>query len=451
MSRSTDQRPEEPVPDGVDEPGQSVLDELLRAFSADLDDAEKLAAVDLTSPEVAQLLEPTSPSHAPTVAAPAPDSEPAGEPDDESHEEPPSESDDATPATGSPLDVEPTDGEPTDGEPTDGEPMPIDPLLQAQPDVDGTDQKDEPEPSGEGPQTIVISDDSLLDLPDAVYVEGSLDEPDGAATTVFIDDDRTGDDTYGASDAVRIEPRFRARRIAVRRSQGRRRLRWVIIGTLVLVLAVAGFAVLGSSWFAVSEVEVEGRTYSDEAAVDAVVQDLLDTPVLRVDTDAAEEQLEQIPWVEEAIVSTDFPHGAKIELRERRPVSWFRGADGRYRVIDREGRVLDVLVGEPRRFVPIESDGPPSPEPGEFAPRGYGAAASLVDAMTPTMRQQAQSVVTTADGTDLRLVLAGGTEVRFGRAEDLVNKLVRLQTVLDNESIVNPEVIDVATSEVTVR
>jgi hypothetical protein len=60
-------------------------------------------------------------------------------------------------------------------------------------------------------------------------------------------------------------------------------------------------------------------------------------------------------------------------------------------------------------------------------------------------------VVTTADGADLRVNLEGGAEVRFGRGEDLVNKLVRLQTVLDNESIVDPSVIDVSTAEVTVR
>jgi cell division protein FtsQ len=332
----------------------------------------------------------------------------------------------------------------------DEEPAPIDPLLPPTVEV-------EPEGEGEGegeagavdaaPKTIVIADDSV---PDAVYLEGDLDGPDGA-TTVFIDDDNAGADTYGATGATRIEPRFRARRIAVRRSAGRRRLRWVIIGTVLLVLVIAGLAVLGSSWFEVSTVEVEGATRRDDPAVNAVVEDLLGTPVLRVDTAAAEEQLEAIPWVEEAVVTTDFPHGAKIEIRDRVPVAWFRGSDGRYRMIDRQGRVLDVIGGEPRRFLPVESADAPAPEAGAFAPRGYGAAASLVDAMTPAMRQLTRTVVTTADGADLRVNLEGGAEVRFGRGEDLVNKLVRLQTVLDNESIVDPSVIDVSTAEVTVR
>lgn len=408
MRERSEPRSGEPVPADVDQPSMSVLDELLRAFAADPDDAERLAAIDLTSPEVAELL--------------------------------------GSDAPGSPVDQArpPVDGETG----ADEEPAPIDPLLPPTVEV-------EPEGEGEGeagaadaaPKTIVIADDSV---PDAVYLEGDLDGPDGA-TTVFIDDDNTGADTYGATDATRIEPRFRARRIAVRRSAGRRRLRWVIVGTVLLVLVIAGLAVLGSSWFEVSTVEVEGATRRDDPAVNAVVEDLLGTPVLRVDTAAAEEQLEAIPWVEEAVVTTDFPHGAKIEIRDRVPVAWFRGSDGRYRVIDRQGRVLDVIGGEPRRFLPVESADPPAPEAGAFAPRGYGAAASLVDAMTPAMRQLTRTVVTTADGADLRVNLEGGAEVRFGRGEDLVNKLVRLQTVLDNESIVDPSVIDVSTAEVTVR
>ena len=56
--------------------------------------------------------------------------------------------------------------------------------------------------------------------------------------------------------------------------------------------------------------------------------------MLRADTDGAERELEAIPWVEDARVTTDFPHGATIELRERQPVATFQGPDGRFRVID---------------------------------------------------------------------------------------------------------------------
>ena len=60
-------------------------------------------------------------------------------------------------------------------------------------------------------------------------------------------------------------------------------------------------------------------------------------------------------------------------------------------------------------------------------------------------------VTVAPDGSDLRLRLDSGIEVRFGAAEDLVIKLVRLQTVLDEHGDDPISVIDVSTKEVTVQ
>jgi hypothetical protein len=82
------------------------------------------------------------------------------------------------------------------------------------------------------------------------------------------------------------------------------------------------------------------------------------------------------------------------------------------------------------------------------------------------MRQWALSVSATADASDLRLMLdsasvggpagggsAGGIEVRFGAAQDLVDKLVRLQTALTDPNPDNAptEMIDVSTDDVIDR
>ena len=78
--------------------------------------------------------------------------------------------------------------------------------------------------------------------------------------------------------------------------------------------------------------------------------------MLRVDTTAAERQLEAIPWVDDARVTTDFPNGAKIEIRERRPMIAYLATDGRYRVLDSDGRVLDVIAGRPVDYLELEVD-----------------------------------------------------------------------------------------------
>ena len=82
-----------------------------------------------------------------------------------------------------------------------------------------------------GATAAVISIDAD-DLPDAVYVEGSL-EGDSNRSIVFIEDDVAGDALTPESDRdLRrgIEPRMRERRVAVDRAESRKRLKWVVVG-----------------------------------------------------------------------------------------------------------------------------------------------------------------------------------------------------------------------------
>jgi hypothetical protein len=114
--------------------------------------------------------------------------------------------------------------------------------------------------------------------------------------------------------------------------------------------------------------------------------------------------------------------------------------------------VLDVLPSQPVEYLLLTSTDVPDLLAGQFAPQGFSAAASLVQALTPDMRSRAQSVAVTPDGSDLRLTIAGppgdAIEVRFGAAQDLVTKLVRLQTWLNKLDGDPISYIDVSTNEV---
>jgi cell division protein FtsQ len=188
-----------------------------------------------------------------------------------------------------------------------------------------------------GPVPVVITDD---EIPDAVYIKGSLaTDSSGERSTVFIDD---GNPAVGetisveaAAAATRIEPRLRDRRQAVKKAATRKRLKWALIVIAVIAVVVGGLAVLGSSLFSVDRVEVEGAVYTDEEALAEIVEDLRGSPVLRIDTDDIERQVEAIPWVHDARVTTDFPDGVKIEISERQPELAYEGDDGRFRVIVR--------------------------------------------------------------------------------------------------------------------
>jgi cell division protein FtsQ len=307
-----------------------------------------------------------------------------------------------------------------------------------------------PKPAPAERQMIAIDAD---DLPDAVYVEGSL-ETGGSGSIVFIEDDVAADALTPESDRdLRrgIEPRMKERRLAVKRAQGRKRLRWLVALLVVVILAVAALATFGSSLFAIraDQVTITGNVYTNPDRLQAVVDDLVGTPVLVADTQRAERDLEAIPWVEDAKVTTHFPHGVTIEIRERAPVATYQGPDAKFRVLDRDGRVLDVLDGDPIAYVLIAGPDPVDLDPSEIAPQGYKAAAELAKNLTGTVRGKVDHLDVTADGSRLVMYLDDGTEVRFGEARDLFTKLVRLETVLQQNPEREPGTIDVSTSQTT--
>ncbi|MGB3736722.1 MAG: FtsQ-type POTRA domain-containing protein [Ilumatobacter sp.] len=306
--------------------------------------------------------------------------------------------------------------------------------------------------------TIAIGADD--DLPDARYLDQELaGEPVDDSGTVFIDDDGTGD-AIAVKDATSqgIEPRLRQRRIGVRRAEGRRRLKWAAIIGTASVLIIGFLAILGSSLFSVSEIDVTGLQNADAAEVEAITSELLDQPVLLVDTDEAEERLEAIAFIEAARVRTDFPKSVSIELRERVPVATVQGTDGQFRILDADGRVLDVIGGQPVAFVLISGTNPLDLAEGQFASQGYASATSIVTKLTPAVRSRLVSMSVTPDGSDLRFVLSNepgeNIEVRLGVAitdDDQIERLVRLERQLDDVLGSDTTVIDVSTSESTTQ
>lgn len=404
---------------GAESPSADVLDELLRAFSADPDDVDRLAEIDLTSPEVAELL---TPPEAPVPADPAPA---AG--DDE-------------PATDDIEVLDPTDADDGELRPDSGG-VAGDPFLGPPPqDSDETD--DAP-----GPRTISIVD---AGLPDTVYIGGNLEATDVSRATVVIEDRDDGPtlSVEDASSATKIEPRLRDRRIAVKRAAGRKRLKWAAAVSAVVVVVVAALAVLGSGLFAVEDVRVEGAGQTTEDELAPIVEDLRGRPVLRTDTDDLEKDLRELPWVADARVTTQFPDGATIELRERIPAASFQGADGAWWLVDDAGRVL-ALSGEgpTAGYLPITGDGFPVVEVGQFV-AGLEGAGTLARSLTPTMQARAASIAIRPDGQDLRLTFIDGTEVRFGDSVDLVEKLVRLEAALRDLGDGRVNYLDVSTNEV---
>ncbi len=289
--------------------------------------------------------------------------------------------------------------------------------------------------------------------PDAVYVDRDVSATSGSRRRVLIiddGDDRRSSGSPTSSSRRPMDGRVRARRAAVRRALGRRRLVRLVAAIFAVFVAVVVLAVLGSSWFGVrsSDVRVTGNVYTNPTQLNEIIDGVLGTPVVLVDTDALEAQIDEIAWVSESSVRTDWPFGLVIDIREREPVLSFPGQDGLFRVLDADGRVLDVIDGWPFEYLLLVSADTPNLGVAEFAPPGPTGAAALGAVLTAGIRDRVSLIEVDAAGTDLRVTHDDSTMIKFGAARELFPKLVRLETVLAAGEILPGAIVDVSTDEV---
>ena len=271
----------------------------------------------------------------------------------------------------------------------------------------------------------------------------------GKKRVVISDDSEVIDRKSSRNPSDNGASRFRLRRIAVRREEGRRRLRWFT----VLGLGVAGIILvlllLTSPLLSVRKVEVEGVVYANPELVASIVDSIDGEPILTVDLDAAEDKLLMIPWVRQARVSMHLPSRVTIEVVERAPIAFFRSVDGFNRVIDRDGRVLDVIEGDPVDFTPIIGTGP-NLSAGQNTEQPFLGAAELINALPSELRSRLLTVTVSPEG-EVSLALINDVEVLFGRPDDFQAKLVGVVNEIKRQGSRRYAIIDVSSGQPSVR
>lgn len=225
-----------------------------------------------------------------------------------------------------------------------------------------------------------------------------------------------------------IDPRFRARRIQVKRQAGRKRLRWFVVAGVVAAVVGAALVVARSPLLSARTVTVTGAVYTDEADVTALADDLEGEPLLGLDTADVAERFEALPWVKRADVRVEWPSGVRVDLFERRPATAFFAPDGRYRVIDRDGRVLAVLDGQPIDLVTVTGVGP-EVALGTTAPEDLVGAAAVAAALPSELRAHVLDLAL-GDDASVRLRLVQGGEVLLGPPDQVREKLLATLAVL---------------------
>ncbi len=214
-----------------------------------------------------------------------------------------------------------------------------------------------------------------------------------------------------------IDPRVRARRVAVTREAGRRRLRRLLwaLGALGFAAVAAGAVVsplLDLNQIAVTGV---GGAHADEVRAAAGVD--AGAALLLLDTGAVTARVEALPWVDEVNVARQLPGTLRVEVTPRFPVAWRTTETGEIEVLDSRGTVISTAAA-------------PDPAlPELLAGSGrVGAAARVAGALSSPLRPQVVSIWVN-DGNAV-VTLHAGPELRFGAISDLGAKVRASEAML---------------------
>ena len=231
---------------------------------------------------------------------------------------------------------------------------------------------------------------------------------------------RPGDDTR-APDEARRWRLVRARRAAVPASVRRfnRRARqwrlraaapWAAAGVVLVLAAVAAWLLYGTAVFGVRRVEVTGTAILTPVQVQDAAAVRRDTPLARVDLDAARRRVAALAPIARATVSRDWPDTVRIEVVERAAVAVVP-REKAFLLIDASGVVFHTLTTRPPHLPLVRLAAPRPDEP------ATKAALTVLAALTPALRAQLVELVAERP-TRIRLSLANGRTVIWGDATD---------------------------------
>lgn len=226
--------------------------------------------------------------------------------------------------------------------------------------------------------------------------------------------------------APAIDPRLRARRVEVRRSEGRRRLRVLVAAGAVVGVLLLLVGLLFTPLFDVDHVTVAGQFRTDPEDVVAAAGIDRGEPLVTADLGAAARRIEALPWVDEATVVRSWPGTLRYRVVERQPAA--QGADGAWVAVDGDGRVLVTLDGEPTDL-PVVEGVTVDPTVGASAPEDAAGAFAVAAAIPVSARPAIDAVVVDAEGA-VTVRLDSGGVATVGPLEDLPAKGVALASVV---------------------
>ena len=225
-----------------------------------------------------------------------------------------------------------------------------------------------------------------------------------------------------------IDPRIRKRLIAVRREEGRRRLRLLLGVVTVSGLAFGGWAATRSPLLDVDGIDVVGASRASREDLVTASGIRFGQAMVDVDEQGAAGAVAGLPWVLRATVERRWPDSIVIEVFERAPVAVAPAADETWALVDETGQVLALSASLPSNLLALDGIAPAGP-PGSVLGGAATELLAVAAAVPADLRPRVSAVQAgTEGGVELRLQPEG--TVRLGPARQLDDKFRAALAVL---------------------
>ncbi|MDS1269396.1 FtsQ-type POTRA domain-containing protein [Lipingzhangella sp. LS1_29] len=199
------------------------------------------------------------------------------------------------------------------------------------------------------------------------------------------------------------------------------RIAFVVL-LIVGMLTVVVWILLGSRLLVLREVDVSGTQRSTDEDVLAAVGVETGTPLIRIDTTAVTERVEDLRLVETAEVARGWPATLTVSVAEREPVLSVRAEDG-YQLVDHAG----VWIEDATELPP---DQPLVQVRGEVHGNPAIADAAMIRSQLPADLLEQLVEIDADDPESIALQLENGAKVHWGDVERSADKAEVLEILV---------------------
>lgn len=247
-----------------------------------------------------------------------------------------------------------------------------------------------------------------------------------------------------------LDPRMRARRVAVLRAEGRRRLRVLTAFACILLAGAGAWGISRSPLLDVDRIAVGGADAVRDAEVLRSSQLATGLPMLFLDIDEAERSISALPWVKSARVRRDWPATVRVHVTPRVPAAVVPTDGGRVALIDANGHVtgwatsstiIGGSAGLPHVSVPFDG------QLGAVHVDADGALAAAA-ALPGDLRAWVKTVAVDPANREISLELNGGATAVLGEPILLDDKMNAVRTVLAGTELICIVTIDVTMPDI---